>query len=96
MWPDGEDFIQLVSTAVKDRRTDMAARMRDKLAEPDVIGRTVAALETLVDRIDEHLRTPCAPEELQSRRERARDGMWDSLIWYRTVLSMVVSDAPDS
>lgn len=94
MWPDGEDFIQLVSTAVKDRRTDMAARMRDKLAEDDVIARTVVALETLVDRIDEHLRTPGVPEELQERRERARDGMWDSLVWYRQ-LQALAQGTPD-
>lgn len=89
MWPvDEDDFVQLVASAVKDRRTSMAVRMRDALAGPDVIGRTVKALETVVDRIDTQLREEAASEELQARRERARDGMWDSLVWYRQVRAL--------
>lgn len=97
MWPvDEDDFVQLVASAVKDRRTSMAVRMRDALAGPDVIGRTVAALETVVDRIDAQLRDECPPEDVRVRRERARDGMWDSLVWYRQMLALEESVDADS
>lgn len=87
-WPEGEDFIQLVGSAVKDRRSETAAKMRDALARPEIVHATVEALETIVDRIDEQLEVR-ASEELQRRREGARNSHYDWLVWYRTAASLV-------
>lgn len=86
VWPDGEDFVQLVATAVKDRRSNTAVLMRDALAGREIVGRTVDALETVIARIDEQLDTFVdASEEQVERRESARAGMYDWLVWYRQV-----------
>lgn len=93
VWPEGEDFTQLVATAMKDRTSRMGARLREKLAEPDTINRTVSALEQIVDNIDEQLEVQGVDPELRARRERARDGMWDWLVLFRTYAS--IQDADD-
>lgn len=88
-WPeDQEDFVQLVGSAVKDRRSLTAAQMRDALAGPAVVGRTVEALEIIVGRIDTHLTEECDPETLR-RREGARNSHYDWLVWFRTAASLV-------
>ena len=85
MWPDDDDeFEALVSGAVKDHRSDMARRVRDKLASSDVIGRTVRALERIVARVDEHLESDC-DEDVRRRREHARDGFYEALNMYRVL-----------
>lgn len=85
MWPvDDDEFEALVSCAVKDHRSDMARRVRDKLANPDVIGRTVLALERIVERVDEHLLAAC-DDDVRRRREHARDGFYEALNMYRVL-----------
>ena len=86
MWPtDDDDFSEIVSQAMEPGPYQSNARMRDLLAKPDVIGRTVAALETIVDRIDDQLEHWEAPPHVRERRERARDAMWGRLVWYRAL-----------
>lgn len=87
VWPDGEDFIQLVGTAVKDRGSVTGARMRDALAEADIVHATVDALETIVQRIDEHLEA-AADSATMRRREGARARHYDALVWYRTAAAL--------
>ena len=85
MWPvDDDEFEALVSGAVKDHRSDMARRVRDNLAHPDVIGRTVQALEGIVARVDEHLLAAC-DDDVRRRREHARDGFYEALNMYRVL-----------
>ena len=85
MWPvDDDEFEALVSCAVKDHRSDMARRVRDKLANPDVIGRTVQALDRIVARVDEHLLAAC-DDDVRRRREHARDGFYEALNMYRVL-----------
>ena len=85
MWPvDDDEFEALVSCAVKDHRSDMARRVRDKLAHHDVIGRTVQALDRIVARVDKHLLAAC-DEDVRRRREHARDGFYEALNMYRVL-----------
>lgn len=92
IWPEAEDFTQLVGSAVKDRRSTTAAQMRDALAGPDIVHRTVEALESIVDRIDKHLEEPCDAETYR-RREGARNSHYDWLVWYRTAASLAEARA---
>lgn len=87
VWPDGEDFIQLVGTAVKDRNSATGMKIRDALAEADVVHATVDALETIVQRIDEHLEVAADPDTMR-RREGARARHYDALVWYRTAAAL--------
>lgn len=87
VWPDGEDFIQLVGTAVKDRKSVTGAKFRDALAQPDIVQATVDALETIVQRIDEHLEAVADSDTLR-RREGARASHYDALVWYRTAAAL--------
>ena len=91
-WPEGEDFIQLVGSAVKDRRSVTAAQMRDALADPAVVHDTIDALETIVERIDRQLERPC-DEETFRRREGARASHYDWLVWYRTAAALAEARA---
>ena len=92
-WPkDEDDFIQLVGSAVKDRRSVTAAQMRDALAGADIVHRTVNALEAIVGRIDKHLEDDCDQETMR-RREGARNSHYDWLVWYRTAASLAEARA---
>lgn len=88
VWPDGEDFVQLVGSAVKDRNSATGRKIRDALAEVDIVHATVDALETIVQRIDEHLEA-AADSDTMRRREGARARHYDSLVWYRTAAALV-------
>lgn len=87
VWPDGEDFVQLVGSAVKDRNSATGMKIRDALAEADIVHATVDALETIVQRIDEHLEV-AADSETMRRREGARARHYDALVWYRTAAAL--------
>lgn len=89
IWPEGEDFVQLVGTAVKDRRSESAVRLRDRLAGPEIVDRTVDALGLIVDRIDAQLARPDVDEDAQRRREGARNSHYDWLVWYQTMAGLV-------
>lgn len=94
-WPnDEDDFVQLVGSAVKDRRSVTAAQMRDALAGADIVNRTVGALDTIVGRIDAQLETTIDPEMVR-RREGARNSHYDWLVWYRTAASLAEARAAD-
>lgn len=91
-WPkDDEDFRAVVGQAMGDRKSDMAARVRDALGEPTVVGRTVGALEQIIDSMDAQLESSWS-EDHTDRTTRARDRMLDRLVWYRTVASMGAGD----
>ena len=91
-WPEGEDFLTLVSAAMKPRSGGMGGRMRDRLAEPDVIERTIDALGAIVDRIDAQLAAGDEDSDRRLRRAAARDFMWDWLVWYQTLAGIGTED----
>lgn len=81
-WPtDDKEFETIVATAVKGRGK-RASLMRDALAAPDVVKRTIDALETLVARVDRHLLAPATEEQIR-KREIVRDALYDYLVWCR-------------
>ncbi len=81
-WPDDdEQFAQLVSTAVSDRRSRSAVEMRDALAELGIVDRTVEALDAIIEKIDVQLVT-LTDVEHRIRVEKARKRFLDNLSWF--------------
>lgn len=92
IWPeDNTDFQSLVNNAMSDRRSELASKIRDALGKPDIIGRTLEALETIVASIDEQLESSKSDDHY-ARSVRARDGMYDRVLMYRAIAALAAAD----
>ena len=81
-WPeDDEQFAQIVSTAVSDRRSRSAVDMRDALAELAVVDRTIDALDSILESVDGQLEAVTDVEH-RVRLERAKRKFLDNLSWF--------------
>lgn len=85
---DATEFRELVNNAVSDRCTEMSATLRDVLARPDVVRRTLDALEEIVEAIDLQIDTSTSDDHY-ARSVKARDKMYANLTAYRAIASLV-------
>ena len=87
-WPEeDDDFARLVNNAMSDYKSELASKLRDALGQPDVITRTVVALNTIIDQIEAQLESSWSDDH-KLRTERARERMLERLDMYTAVESL--------